>query len=99
MDYIQALIKGDIEKAADLSFDCIRCGLCALRCPAEIVQYNVAILARRLYARYLMDKSPDLKARVEEIDKGNYEKELDSLTRMDIEDLKVKYYEREIKTG
>ena len=99
MDYVQALIKGDIEKAADLSFDCIRCGLCALRCPAEIVQYNVAILARRLYARYLMDKSPDLKARVEEIDKGKFDNELDGLTTMDKESLKEKYYEREIKTG
>ncbi len=37
MDYIQAIIRGDIEKAADLSFDCIMCGLCAMRCPAEIV--------------------------------------------------------------
>ena len=48
MDYVQALIRGDIARAANLSFDCIRCGLCALRCPAEIVQYNNAILARRL---------------------------------------------------
>ncbi|OGB93719.1 MAG: 4Fe-4S ferredoxin, partial [candidate division NC10 bacterium RBG_16_65_8] len=53
MRYIAAAQRGDIAKVADLSFDCLMCGLCASRCPAEIVQYNVAILARRLYARHL----------------------------------------------
>ena len=97
MDYVQALIKGDIEKAADLSFDCIRCGLCALRCPAEIVQYNAAILARRLCGRYLMKESPHLKARVEEIKNGKYDKELDNIVDMDKEKLKEEYYSREIR--
>ncbi len=97
MDYIQALIKGDIEQAADLSFDCIRCGLCALRCPAEIVQYNSAILARRLYGKYLMIESKDLTNRVKEIADGKYEPDLDELQKMKMESLKEKYYAREIK--
>lgn len=98
MDYVQALIKGDIEKTADLSFDCIRCGLCALRCPAEIVQYNAAILARRLYGKYIMPKSPELENRVEEIAEGKYDQELDEAVNMDPEDLRETYYNREIKT-
>jgi len=97
MDYVQALIKGDIEKTADLSFDCIRCGLCALRCPAEIVQYNAAILARRLYGRYLMKKSPHLEVRVKELEEGKYDSELDELMGKNIEELKEIYYKREIK--
>ncbi|HMA62275.1 MAG TPA: 4Fe-4S dicluster domain-containing protein [bacterium] len=98
MDYVQALIKGDIEKTADLSFDCIRCGLCALRCPAEIVQYNAAILARRLYGKYIMPKSPELEKRVEEIVNGKYDDQLDKAVNMDPEDLRETYYNRDIKT-
>lgn len=97
MDYIQALIKGNIEDAADLSFDCIRCGLCALRCPAEIVQYNSAMLARRLCGKYLLKESKDLTNRVKEIAEGKYDENLDELLNMDLEKLKEKYYAREIK--
>ena len=39
MDYVNAALRGDIARAADLSFDCIMCGLCASRCPGELVQY------------------------------------------------------------
>ena len=38
MDYISALKQGDIAKAAELSFDCIQCGLCASRCMGELPQ-------------------------------------------------------------
>ena len=97
MDYVQAIIRGDIGRAANLSFDCIRCGLCALRCPAEIVQYNNAILARRLYAKYLAKKSPELEARIKELENGQYDKEIDELKEMPKEKLSEKYYSREIK--
>jgi len=97
MDYIQALIRGDIARAATLSFDCIRCGLCALRCPAEIVQYNNAILARRLYAKYLAQNSPELDERLKEIEEGKFDKEIDEMKTMPKEKLSEKYYKREIK--
>lgn len=97
MDYVQALIRGDIAKAADLSFDCIRCGLCALRCPAEIVQYNAAILARRLYGRYLAPQHPQLDERLKELDEGKYDPEIDELKKSDRETLSKRYYAREIK--
>ena len=97
MDYVQALIKGDIGKAADLSFDCIRCGLCALRCPAEIVQYNAATLARRLYGKYLMKKSADLEKRVKEVTEGMYADQLNDAVAMDKDKLKEVYYARKIK--
>ena len=60
MDYIQAAIRGDIEQVMDLSFDCLSCGMCAIRCPAEIVQYNVGLLGRRLYGKYLAKESKQL---------------------------------------
>ena len=97
MDYIQALKKGNIAEAADLSFDCIRCGLCALRCPAEIVQYNAATLAQRLYGKYLAKKSPELIKRIKEIEDGKYDKGIKELKEMNKKDLTKKYYSREIK--
>ncbi|MFQ5951889.1 MAG: 4Fe-4S dicluster domain-containing protein [Candidatus Omnitrophota bacterium] len=97
MDYIQAALRGDIEKAAKLSFECIMCGLCASRCPAEIVHYNVAVLCRRLYAKYLVSKAEDLKKRVKEIEEGKFDEELDKYEKMDIKKLKELYNKRDIE--
>jgi succinate dehydrogenase/fumarate reductase-like Fe-S protein len=97
MDYIQALIRGDIAQAADLSFDCIMCGLCAARCPAEIVQYNVAVLARRLYGKYLSKKGEYLESRLKEIKEHKYDKEIEEFMHMDKESLNQKYYARDIE--
>jgi Na+-translocating ferredoxin:NAD+ oxidoreductase RnfC subunit len=97
MDYIQALIRGDIAQAADLSFDCIMCGLCAARCPAEIVPYNVAVLARRLYGKYLSKKGEYLESRLKEIKEHKYDKEIEEFMHMDRESIKKKYYARDIE--
>jgi formate hydrogenlyase subunit 6/NADH:ubiquinone oxidoreductase subunit I len=97
MDYIQALIRGDVARAANLSFDCIRCGLCALRCPAEIVQYNAAMLAQRLYGKYLSLRHPQLPKRLEEIQRGDYEPAVTELVGSDREELSKRYFSRELK--
>jgi len=68
-----------------------------LRCPAEIVQYNNAILARRLYAKYLAPKSPELETRLKELDEKKYDKEIEDLKKMPKDKLSEKYYSREIK--
>lgn len=95
MDYIQAAMRGDIEMVMDLSFDCISCGLCAIRCPAEIVQYNVATLAKRLFGKYLSPRSKQLEKRLREIKRDKYDKEYQELMKMKTKDLKKKYYERD----
>ncbi len=97
MEYISAALRGDIEKAARLSFDCIMCGLCTARCPAEIGQYNIGILCRRLFSRHMMPKSEHLAKRTEEIKAGKFEKMLGELKRMDKETLIKVYEEREIE--
>jgi CO dehydrogenase/acetyl-CoA synthase alpha subunit len=97
MKYIQMAIRGDIAKCAELSFDCIQCGLCAMRCPADIKHYHVSQLARRLYGKYLAEKSMNLDKRVKEIEEGKYEKELDRLMRMSEKDLIKLYKEREVE--
>jgi len=95
MDYIQDAIKGDFKAVAKESFDCIQCGLCAVRCPAELVQYHIAQLARRLYGRYGTQEPEHLIVRLEEIEKGKYEKEWDKLLKAATKELEKMYAERE----
>ncbi len=95
--YMAAAMRGDIAAVADLSFDCIMCGLCAARCPAEEPQYNIAILARRLYGRYLAPRSAHLSQRVAEIQAGKYSAEIAALKSLDLSALKERYKARDIE--
>jgi Na+-translocating ferredoxin:NAD+ oxidoreductase RnfC subunit len=97
MDYIQAAMRGDIEMVMDLSFDCISCGLCAIRCPAEIVQYNVGLLAKRLFGKYLARESKELEKRIKEMKRKKYDKEYEALMKTKKKDLKKEYYERDLE--
>jgi len=96
MGYVQAALRGNLEEVAQLSFDCLSCGLCAIRCPAEIVPYNVALLARRLYGKYLLRLAPDVEQRISEIEEGKFTKEISELMTMKLDDLKLRYSEREV---
>jgi succinate dehydrogenase/fumarate reductase-like Fe-S protein len=95
--YMAAAMRGDIAAVAAISFDCIMCGLCAARCPAEEPQYNIAILARRLYGRYLAPRSHHLYERVEEIRSGSFNAELDELQTAAVEELRDRYESRDIE--
>ena len=93
MGYINAAIRGDIAKVADMSFDCIMGGLCASRCPAEIVHYHVGLLARRLYGAKVQKKSPHLAERMKEIKAGKFEPGLDKLVRLTETELSALFYD------
>ncbi len=80
--YMAAAMRGDIAQVANLSFDCIMCGLCSARCPAEEPQYNIAILSRRLFGRYLNPRSEHLGMRVAKIEAGEYDAELADLKKL-----------------
>ncbi len=97
MMYIQCALRGDIEKAAELSFDCIQCGMCAMRCPADIKHYHVGQLARRLRGKYLDPKSKNLERRLSEIDDGKYDGEMDELVNMGHDKVVEIYRERKIE--
>ena len=97
MDYIQAALRGDIKKTAELSFDCIQCGLCAIRCPAEIAHYHVGQLARRIYGKYMMPKAKHLQERIKEIEAGKFDDEIKKLMKMGVKRLKELYNKREIE--
>lgn len=95
MGYINQAMRGDIARAAKTSFDCIQCGLCSVRCPAQIAHYHVAQLCRRLYGRGIMPQATHLKSRVAEIESGKYVECMDAVSKLPLDDLKKLYVERE----
>ncbi len=95
MHYMAQAIRGDVPGVAETSFDCIMCGLCASRCPAEEVQFNVAILARRLNARHRIPRAKHLEERVKEVTDGKFEQPLRDLMSRSTEELKELYRSRE----
>jgi len=97
MDYVNAAMRGDVKRAAELSFECIMCGLCAARCPAEIVQYQIGILCRRLYARHMAAPAEDLRKRVKEIEDGAFADEMAELKKASRDELIALYSERDIE--
>jgi succinate dehydrogenase/fumarate reductase-like Fe-S protein len=90
-------MRGDITAVANKSFDCIMCGLCAARCPAEESQYNVAILARRLYGKYIAPRPAHLEKRIQEIQAGVFTAAINELKSADKDTLKKRYAERDIE--
>jgi succinate dehydrogenase/fumarate reductase-like Fe-S protein len=96
-DYMAAAMRGDIARVADLSFDCIMCGMCVSRCPAEEAQPNIAILARRLYGRYIAPKSKHLEERVVEIKAGMYDEKFTEIKGIPEEELRQMYNTRDIE--
>lgn len=97
MEGISRAIRGDIAGAAELSFDCVMCGICSARCPAEEVQYNIEILTRRLYGRHIAPQAKHVKKAVENVEKDKYDKSLKAIKKMDLEALKKAYNDREIE--
>ncbi|MFO7654179.1 MAG: 2Fe-2S iron-sulfur cluster-binding protein [Candidatus Krumholzibacteriia bacterium] len=79
MDYIAAIKQGDLERACEISFDCIQCGLCTSRCMAETSQYHVAQMARRIRGRFLTPPSVHCDEQVEAIAAGRYEEAVSGL--------------------
>ena len=97
MDSINEALRGEIKEVAELSFDCIQCGLCAARCPAEIPHHHVAQLARRIYGKYQLPRAEHLEKQVEKIKNGDYDEQYQELMELNEEDLKERYENREIE--
>jgi Na+-translocating ferredoxin:NAD+ oxidoreductase RnfC subunit len=97
MDYVAALKRGDIKAAAQISFDCIQCGLCASRCMGELPQYHIAQMARRINGAFLTPRAEHLKTMVANIEAGRYTESLNGLKMTDEDGLKQIYTEREME--
>jgi ferredoxin len=91
MEVVAASQRGDIRKAAELSQECVMCGLCAARCPAEISPHLIGILCRRLYGRYLFPPYAHVIRRLEQIDRGEYDQEMERLLNLNEDELREEY--------
>ncbi len=97
MQYIAYAQRGDFEKCAEESFDCVMCGVCSSRCPAGISHPQVAMLARRINGKYLAPDCEHLEARVKEIHDGNFEEFMKELMSLPIDQMKERYNNREFE--
>ncbi len=97
LNYMSAVIRGDVTAAAEISFDCIACGLCVARCPAELVPPNVSLLARRIYGKYIAPHAEHLQRRLNEIEGGSFRPELNLLKVAPVDELKKQYAARQIE--
>jgi succinate dehydrogenase/fumarate reductase-like Fe-S protein len=97
MDAISALKQGDVAEAAQLSFDCIQCGLCTSRCFGELAQYHVLQLARRIYGAKIVARAEHLAQMVKAVNEGRYDRCLDELKQAGEDELKKRYKEREME--
>ena len=97
MQYIACAQRGEFDKVHELSFDCVMCGVCSSRCPAGISHPQVAMLARRLYGKYIAPESRHLTERVKEIQDGLCTEAIEAIMAKPIEELKELYNNREIE--
>ena len=100
MQYIAYAQRGEYDKCAEESFDCVMCGVCSSRCPAGISHPQVAMLARRLNGKYIAPECGHLNDRVNEINEGIFDekiKELMTKSVDNIEEIKAMYNSREIE--
>ncbi len=84
-------LRGEVAEAAKGSFDCIMCGLCFAKCPAEVPPYYIELLCRRLYGRYGVPPAQHLAGRVAEIEAGKFDAELGELKSMGANELRRRY--------
>lgn len=91
MDVIGAALRGEIENAAQLSQECVMCGLCAARCPAELPPHYIGLLCRRLHGKYLVPAYPHVTKRLQQLDSGEFDEEMEKIVELDTEELRATY--------
>ena len=97
MQYIAYAQRGEFEKCAEESFDCVSCGCCSVRCPAEISHPHVGLLARRLTGKYIAPETAHLVNRVAEINEGAYDELIEKVMQKPISEMQELYNNREIE--
>ena len=97
MQYIAYAQRGEYEKCAEESFDCVMCGVYSSRCPAGISHPQVALLARRLTGKYLKPEAKHLTKRVEEIAEGDFDEAMKEIMSKSVDELKDMYNNRVIE--
>mgnify|MGYP002514409691 CR=1 FL=1 len=97
MQYIAYAQRGEFEKCAEESFDCVSCGCCSVRCPAGISHPMVGLLARRLTGKYIAPESQHLTERVAEINHGEFDQLIEQIMAKPITEMQELYNTRDIE--
>ena len=97
MQYIAYAQRGEYEKCAEESFDCVMWGVCSSRCPAGISHPQVAELARRINGKYLQPQTQHLIDRVNEINEGKCEELIQSIMNKPLDQIKELYNTRDFE--
>lgn len=99
MNYISAALRGDWSEVKELSMECIMCGICAARCPSDLAPYNIAMLIRRMVGKGNHKTPIHLQKRLQDIESGTYQTELERLKTMDKENLQAVYKDYQAAKG
>jgi len=97
MEYISAALRGDVERAAEMSMPCVMCGICTSRCPAELGQYNIAMMCRRITGRHIKPAAVHVADMIERLKTGRYDTPLQQLMTADLEHLRQLYVDRQME--
>jgi ferredoxin len=80
---IWCAVFGNFDQVAELTMSCNSCGLCVVRCPADMAPNLIALYARRAYGVHELKPPKRLTDRIEEIGAGTYGDEWVRLQAMD----------------
>lgn len=83
LNYVSAILQGEFETAVHLSMECIMCGMCAARCPAEVAPMNMGMMVRRLWGKKAHITTPQFATRLKNITDGVYDEEIKKYKAMD----------------
>jgi ferredoxin len=78
---------GNFDQVAELTMSCNNCGLCVMRCPADMAPNLIALYARRAYGVHEMKPPERLTHRIEEIRSGAWTAEWTRLQAMNDQDM------------
>ena len=87
MDGVLSMIRGNLESAADLFYNCVMCGLCSMVCDVGIKPQMLGLYARRVLGRDLAHHDGQLIKRVQEIEEGVFDQDWEKILYLDEEAL------------
>ena len=93
MGAMSEILKGNIEEVSRMTIGCTMCGLCAGRCPVGLTPFLYSLLCRRLDGRHIKVPFIDVGARVEQIERGDFNEEMDKLVALEMKELEGIYKE------
>jgi ferredoxin len=74
---------GEFKQVRDETLNCVMCNLCIPVCIADIAPNLVFLYARRTFNYFYEKKTPNLTARLSEIQAGKYQSDWDAIGKLD----------------